>query len=295
MMSRRHYFSIGAVSISLRSDCPSFIAEYRSLYAPYSRSSAEQHTIDVEIRSHRRFPWPRGPYTLTSNDGLRFEVANRFEVLPHLEWFINWHIIRNRSDFVQIHASSLEMDGRGVLLPGDPGCGKSTLTAGLLASGWSYLCDEFALIDAATLMIHPYPRALCMKEPSFPVVDRLGLPLHRKTPYRKATKGRVAFLNPLDVGAHVVGRPSRVRWVIFPKYVAGAQPLLTPMTRSQAAYELTRQCFNFHAYEARAVGVLADVIRGASCYRLISGEIKATCDLMEQLVRGSNHRRARSA
>ena len=208
-------------------------------------------------------------------------VERWFEVLPHLEWFINWQIIRKREEFVQLHASSVELGGNALILPGNPGSGKSTLTAGLLARGWSYLCDEFALVDPPTLMFHPFPRALCIKEPSFPVVDRLGVRLCRKTPYHKATKGRVAFLDPLDVRADVVGRPSRAGWVIFPHYVPDASPALERLTRSQAAHELARQCFNFRVYQERAVPILANVVRGADCYRLTAGDLNATCNLIE--------------
>ena len=312
MRNRQEHFSIGAVTVSLRSDCRWCTDEYLSLYAPYARNSVNGQAIEVEIRSEHRFPWRRGPYTIRSprskvqsprsevqspctadlrpwtfdlRPGVEgFKVSHRHEVLPHLEWFINWRIIRTRDEYVQLHASSLEVGGRALILPGNPGCGKSTLTAGLLARDWSYLCDEFALIDPVTRQIHPFPRALCMKEPSFAVVDRLGLRLSRQTPYHKATKGRVAFLNPLDVRTDVVGQPSPVRWVVFPNYVPGASPTLEPMTRSQAAYELARQCFNFRAHEGRAVDVLADVVRGAKCYQLTAGDIDSTCDLIESVL-----------
>ncbi len=202
------HFSIGAVNISLRSDCCSFTEEYLSLYAPYRRASAGAESLGIEIRAGHRFPWRRGPYTLSSTGVDAFQVRRRCEVLPHLEWLINWRIIHQRDDFVLLHAASLTRDGRAVILAGDPGSGKSTLTAGLLARGWSYLCDEFALIDPRTLNTHPFPRALCMKEPSFPVIDRLGLRLQRKTPSHKPTKGRVAFLDPLDVRPDVVAEPA---------------------------------------------------------------------------------------
>ena len=295
MLNPQHHFSIGVVDISLRSGCPSFLDEYLSLYQSYQRHSSGSSAIDVEIQTLRKYPWSRGPFRLCGSGVPDFDVSCRHEVLPHLEWFINWQIIQNRGEFVQLHASALEWEGQALILPGPPGSGKSTLTAGLLAQGWSYFCDEFALIDPATRLIHAYPRALCIKEASFPVVDRLGLPLCRKTPYQKATKGRVAFLNPLDVRPDVVGKPSPVRWVVFPKYIADQSPTLQPMTRSEAADELAQQCFNARVFEARAVSILADVIRGAECYRLQSGEIVETCALLQQLTQKQTARRTRCA
>ena len=293
-----HSFSIGAVNISLRSDCHSIVDEYLSLYAPYRRGRPEPPevgAIEVEIKARHRHPWLRGPFTLRSKHASDFQVRSRHEVLPHLEWYINWQIIRSRRDYLQLHASSLEIDGQAIILPGDPGSGKSTLTASLLSTGWSYLCDEFALIDPETCRVHPYPRALSIKEGSFLIADRLGLPLCRKTPYQAAAKGRVAFLNPLDLRADVVGKPARIRWVGFPKYVAGATPMLQPLTRSEAAHELARQCFNARVFAARSLHIFAEIIRGAECYRLRSGEITATCELIEQLVRTGGLGHARCA
>jgi len=298
MASRQHDFAIGAVNISLRSDCRTIVDEYVSLYAPYRRDRlepAEGDAIEVEIMARRRRPWLRGPFTLRSPHAPDFQVRSRHEVLPHLEWYINWQIISKRRDYLQLHASSLEIDGQAIILPGDSGSGKSTLTAGLLSIGWSYLCDEFALIDPGTRRVHPYPRALSIKEGSFPIADRLGLPLCRKTPYQAATKGRVAFLNPLDLRADVVGKPAPVRWVIFPKYVAGATPTLRPLTRSEAAHDLARQCFNIRVFEARSLRIFAEMIRGAECYRLRGGEITATCRLIEHLVRTGAPGRVRCA
>jgi HprK-related kinase A len=292
MRDEQHHFSIGEVRVSLRSDCRSFLREYLSLYAPYRCTSADGLAVEVDIRARHRYPWRRGPYTLHSDGVQDFHVQRRHEVLPHLEWFINWQVIRKRRDFVQLHASSLEIDGQALIFPGDPGSGKSTLTAGLLARGWSYLCDEFALIDPSTLCIRPFPRALCMKEASFPAVDRLGLPLCRKTPYHKTAKGRVAFLNPLDVRPDVVGRPARVRWVVFPEYRADATPALAPISRARAAYRLARQCFNFPVYQARAVPVFANIVRDADCYELRAGDIDLTCDAVESLLWGRASRRA---
>ena len=116
------------------------------------------------------------------------------------------------------------------------------------------------------------------------MIDRLGLRLCKKTPYHKPTKGRVAFLNPLDVRPDVVGAPSPVRWVVFPKYTAGATPALEPISKAQAVFDILRQCFNFKAYKARALDIVTGMVRDAACYRLTSGDIHVTCDLIQDLV-----------
>ena len=83
--------------------------------------------------------------------------------------------------------------------------------------------------------------------------------------------------------------------MIFPKYTQGAEPTLVPISRADAAFALHRVCFNL--FKCRAVGldVLAAMVRGASCYRLISGEIQRTCDVVQRLVAGDHQSRAISA
>lgn len=277
--------TIGAVSVSVRSDRSLFLDEFLSLYAPYRCESVPETSLEVVVQSRKRYPWQRSRYTVRGHQEHAFDVRRRSEVLPHMEWMINWQVIRHRDDFVQLHAATVVCDRKALILAGDPGSGKSTLTAGMLARGWSYLCDEFALIDPQTLDTHPFPRALCMKEPSFPVIDRLGLRLQRKTPYHKPTKGRVAFLDPLDVRPDVVAEPAPVGWVVFPRYVKGARPALEPIARAEAAYDLAKQCFNLQKHGGRALEVLAALVRDAACYRLVSGDIEETCDLLEDMSR----------
>lgn len=295
MRNQQHYFSIGAVNVSLRSQCRSFINEYRSIYSMYECEFEQENSVSVNIHSRYRLPWSMGPYTLRSKDMDDFHIDRRYEVLPHLEWYINGHIIKNQNQYIQLHASSIEQDGQVMILPGSPGSGKTTLTAGMLTRGWSYLCDEFALIDSSSHMVHPYPRALCIKEPSFAVMDRLNLPMCRKTPYQKATKGRVAFLQPVEYKKDIIGKAGLIRWIVFPKYIADTQPMLQPMTRAEALYCLSQQCFNIQVHQQHAFEALTSIVRNALCYRLISGDIHATCDMVQHMVKNQRDKQARSA
>src|SRR6185295_12359989 len=45
-----------------------------------------------------------------------------------------------------IHASSVGLEGRGVLLCGGSGAGKSTLAWACARRGWSYLCEDVAYL-----------------------------------------------------------------------------------------------------------------------------------------------------
>ncbi len=182
-----------------------------------------------------------------------------------------------------------------MILPGDSGSGKSTLTAGLVAGGAKYLCDEFALIHAETLRLHPYPRAICIKKPSYEAVASVGLAPTARRFYFKGSKGHVTFINPAHTRPDAVGGECPVRYIIFPKYREGAEPTLIPINRAEGAFALHRVCFNLLTCEAVGLDVLAGLVRGAKCYRLVCGDLHKTRELVRGLVRGEHVPLAKSA
>lgn len=57
-----------------------------------------------------------------------------------------------------VHAGAVAWKGRGILVPGASGAGKTTLVAALVAAGAEYYSDEFAVLDEAGRLL-PYARA----------------------------------------------------------------------------------------------------------------------------------------
>ncbi|WP_263784468.1 hypothetical protein [Salinibacter grassmerensis] len=63
-----------------------------------------------------------------------------------------------------LHAAALAHEGRGVLLPGRSGQGKTTITLSLLRHGWAALSDDTALLRATGngVRAHAFRRPLCV-------------------------------------------------------------------------------------------------------------------------------------
>jgi len=283
--SRR--YAIGEVDVSLTSSVASIVEEHAALYRGYEVDPAKQASAAAIRLSVEPTPFSlvhRRRYIVRVNDRVQFEPARTDEVIPYVEWAINFEVPHVLPEFLQLHASSLECGGEGIVLAGQSGSGKSTLAAGLLTRGWRYLCDEFALVNVDTLKLHPYPRAICLKRPSHEIIETFGLSLTGSKHYHKGSKGYVGVFNPRTLGAQALGRSCPVRYVVFPQYRQGARPELSEISRAEAVFALHGVCFNLLTSNSVGLNILVGMARGARCFRLISGELGATCDLLEKLI-----------
>ena len=64
-----------------------------------------------------------------------------------------------------IHAGSVAVGNRVIVLPGSSFAGKTTLVAELVRRGASYLSDEYAVLDSDG-RVHPYPKPLSIRPPN---------------------------------------------------------------------------------------------------------------------------------
>lgn len=276
----RHY-RIGPVPVSLTCRLPEIAADFHRYYAPYQVFAPTPDSFAIEVtpqrsrRSFRRYIYVR------ANGMDQCILRNTRSILPFIEWTMNALVARFLPGYLQIHAASLSHRGRGVILAGSPGQGKSTLAAALLASGWSYGSDEFALIDPRTRELHAYPKALCIKAGSFQPLLELGLPLDLDRVLHKGSKGPVSLLDPLSVRSDAVSLACPVRLIAFPEYAKDAAPGIEPMSRAQAVFEMVQASFNFTKFRNAGLEVLTAVAREARCVRIRSGALRQTCKLLE--------------
>lgn len=91
---------------------------------------------------------------------------------PTIKAHITERLIRSNRWVFAIHAASLVKDGMGLLLCGQPGAGKSTLTLQLVDAGFHYAGDDIALVEADGT-ICGIPFALTLKQGSWDLLTRL--------------------------------------------------------------------------------------------------------------------------
>jgi hypothetical protein len=220
-------------------------------------------------------------YHLLYGESVMFSSDRLGWLLSQMFWHINTQTIRHSGEFLLIHAGAVATPaGEGILLPARSGGGKTTLVTGLIRAGFQYMSDEGAAVDPVSRMLYPYHRALSFKAGHsrvFPdlyeLVDGNG----------RDWLGGQRWINPADIRPGAVGAPCPIRFVVAHEYRSGARTELTPITPAQGAMELLTNTLNLPRYRARALPLVADVVRGARSYRLVTGDLGEAVSLITEI------------
>ena len=279
------YFQIGVVPTCIGSHMPALMEQYTSLYGRWEASEPIPDAVSIEVKKQPFSLWHRQRYEIIANEHMRYEPSRDEEVFPYVEWSINWEVPRIMPQYLQLHASSMELDGQGVIFranrAAEVDADRGSAVARLAVSVRRVRPDPRRHARVA-----PLPAGHLHQEAVVPVLEELGLTPHKNRLFIKGAKGCVGFIDPLSAHPDAIGEPCPIRHVIFPRYVEGAEPRLEPISRGQAAFDLHAVCFNLLGCKSLGLDVIAEMIRGAECYKLTSGKIHATCDVVEALVRG---------
>lgn len=237
------------------------------LLAPFRAVvSSEVPTYDLVRTNGERLP-----FSLYVDDARVQEVESASSMLDFVLANVTIQAVELMEDFVSFHAAAAAWDRRGIIFPGEPDAGKTTLVAGLTQVGFAYLSDEAALIDPSTGLLHPFPRALAMDAHSVDAIPGL----RRKLPPDHDQFMKYRFhVAPDDLRPGAVGRPCRVQYVIAPKYQAGSPTVLEPMSRAEALMTLAENSFNLVRFGGLAVQSLHRVMGSVSGYRLRIGSLE---------------------
>lgn len=242
------------------------------------------------------FPGPREvghlhTYSIRRTDGspvqievsLDGEVIDRFittsAALAFLLWHLNRRAVAASSRFVLVHAGAVARRGPAIVLPAPMEAGKSTLVAGLLRAGFSYLTDEAAAIDPVNGRVTPYPKPVHLDYGSWPLFPDLAPAADdRRQPLIRAQW----HVPPGRFGARVSDTVA-LGAVVFPRYERGVTTALTPMSGADALVGLIANSFNFGLHGAQGLAGLASVLEGTRCFRLAVGDLDTACQALSAL------------
>ncbi|MES2157673.1 MAG: HprK-related kinase A [Pseudomonadota bacterium] len=253
---------IGPATFRIGSAWRGPIDQLSRLYAAYPDAACAiaDFTVRLQPTSAIR-QWVRPSIFITGDHGLADAAPMRLshgllaaEMGMNLQMALGWrrHLL--------LHASSVEKDGRVLVMTGESGSGKSTLAALLGERGWRVMGDEFALLDMATGAIMPFPRLVSLKNRAIDVVSgQVGE--GRMGPLLAATaKGDIRHMVPRADAIARMDEGGMPALLLFPRF--GHDRDVRPVGQAEIFMRLTQASTNYVALGEAGFAALTRFVRG---------------------------------
>ena len=225
---------------------------------------ADFHVRVDAVPGPRRWLKPQAQFWLDAT--CPFQPLPRDQAYAMLEWGMNWCIAGHAHHYLMLHAAVLERNGRALIMPGDPGAGKSTLTAALMLDGWRLLSDELTLIDRGDGSLHGLARPVSLKNASIDVIRQAFPDAVIGAPSHDTHKGTVAHVRPSADSVARVGEKARPAWIVFPRWRKGSPARLSPHSRADAFLHTASHAFNYSLLGGLGFELNAALMDACECH-----------------------------
>jgi HprK-related kinase A len=252
---------IGPATFRIGSAWRGPIDQLARLYAAYPQAAGAiaDFTVRLQPTSLAR-RWVRPSIFITGDHGLADAAPMS---LPHgllaAEMGMNLQMALGWRRHLLLHASSVEKDGRVLVMTGESGSGKSTLAALLGERGWRLMGDEFALLDLDSGAILPFPRLVSLKNRAIYVVeDAVGAA--RMGPLLRATaKGDIRHMVPRADAVTRMEEGGMPALLLFPRF--GHEAEVRAVGQGEIFMRLTQASTNYVALGEPGFAALTHFVR----------------------------------
>jgi HprK-related kinase A len=253
------------------------------LYAGYPD---EDGACDYSVRLEAERPWRRrvrpsvvirGDFTLP--DAVPMALAHG---LLAAEMGMNLQMALGYRRHLLLHAASVERGGRALLITGLSGSGKSTLAALLGERGWRLMGDEFALLDLNDGSLHPFARAVSLKNESVAALE--GVAAERLGPWLRGTsKGTIRHLRPRADAIARMTEPAMPSAILFPRFGRDLDRAVRPVGAAEVFVRLTQASTNYVALGEPAFQALSGLVADVPAFAIDYGDTQSGLALIDAL------------
>ena len=148
--------------IKLYADSSEIIERFAKVYGRFiDTNQVETDMSFCIVRSSAHFRAP----SLIAEHWL-YELPDTDRYIEHAELIVFRHLLEQLDDYIVLHAGVVSREGRAIVMYGQSGFGKTTLTLELLKRGYGFMSDEFCPIRLSDFLIEPFERLVGLKRSS---------------------------------------------------------------------------------------------------------------------------------
>lgn len=237
----------------------------------------------VEVRTPPLRRWVRPKVEFWFEGFPVFKPSPYAHALPTFEWGLNWVIATTANQYLIIHAAAVERGGHAMILPGEPGAGKSTLCAGLVYRGWRLLSDELTLIVPASSELVALARPISLKNESIDVIRRFAPDTAFSRLAEGTLKGTIALAKPPSASVQRAAERALPAWIVFPNFQAGTPATLSERPKAECFIELAANAINYSVLGERGFAALTDIVDRSRCFDFSYGDLEAAVRMLTEL------------
>lgn len=274
---------VGPASFRIGSQWRGPVIQLQRLYAGYPEPP---DVCEFSVRLEAQRVWRRWlrPAVMIAGDFVLPDAAPLplAQGMLAAEMGMNLQMALGQRRFLLLHAASVERDGRVLVMTGESGAGKSTLAALLGERGWRFMGDEFALLGLDDGRLHPFPRAVSLKNRAidlFEGVDpaRLG-PVLAGTP-----KGTIRHLRPPAEAIARMDEAAPPALILFPRFGADLEPAIRFVGAAEAFMRLTQASTNYVALGESGFDALTRLVSSVPARAIDYRSVEEAEDLIRTL------------
>lgn len=236
----------------------------------HSRSSAAaEHTLEL-------LSTPDG-YVVGVDGTITASGVDDGTLLSRLVWEINNLVRLTPSSALMIHAATVGISDRGVLICGASGAGKSTFAAALCERGAVYLSDEIAILRADTDVVDAYAKPISLRPESWPLMTSLVADCSAEVAHFMQDTW---FIVPPKTQASI-----SLSHLVFVSVSGSSATSISPLDPSSALLLLMEQTNAAATLGEPAFRRLAELARNTNAFRVAVGtDLDCACDALTELL-----------